>query len=110
MTRAMAQAYEVQSLQGLRLTAWTLLHAATHGAAAALGLDREIGLLEPGRCADFTVWRWQTGSVQEWRQAHAKALHERVFAWLMLATPGNLRETWVRGRRVAGSDACAVDA
>lgn len=105
LTRAMAQAYEIQSLQGLRLSAWSLLHAATLGSATALGLDHEVGSLAPGRSADFVVWRWSHGTVQAWRQANARELHERVFAWLMLASSANLRETWVAGHRVAGAPA-----
>lgn len=105
LTRAMAQAYEIQSLHGVRMSAWALLHAATRGSARALGLDAEIGSLEAGCSADFVVWRWRQGSVQDWRQANARDLHERVFAWLILATQANLRETWVAGRRLVGADA-----
>ena len=43
MLRTMADAYKVQALAGERLTAWKALHAATRGAAEALGLEREIG-------------------------------------------------------------------
>jgi len=98
MTRAMAQAYEIQSLQGVHLSAWALLDACTRGAAAALRLEREIGSFSPGCHADFVVWQWATGGVQRWRQSTAQALHERVFAWLMLAETANRRETWVAGR------------
>ncbi len=107
LPRAMAQAYEIQSLHGLRMSAWALLHAATRGAAAALRLEHEIGSFEPGCSADFAVWRWHEGTLQDWRQANARELHERVFAWLILATQSNLRETWVHGRRVAGPGATA---
>ena len=49
MLRNMADAYKIQALAGERLTAWKALHAATRGAAHALGLGGEIGSLEPGR-------------------------------------------------------------
>lgn len=45
MLRTMADAYKVQALAGRRLTAWAALHAATRGAAQALELGDEIGIL-----------------------------------------------------------------
>ncbi len=48
MLRTMAEAYKVQAMRGVRLTAWKALHAATAGAAQALGLAHEIGSLQPG--------------------------------------------------------------
>ena len=49
MLRNMADAYKVQALAGERLTAWKALHAATRGAAAALGLERRDRLARAGR-------------------------------------------------------------
>jgi guanine deaminase len=105
MLRTAAAAYQVQALRvGLaqavepRPTAWVLLDAATRGAAQALALDHEIGRLEPGRMADFCVWDWSADAVDAERQRLARDLHERVFAWLMLAGNHHLAETWVAGR------------
>ena len=63
MLRNMADAYKVQALAGERLTAWKALHAATRGAAEALGLGDEIGSLEPGAMADVCVWDSAVGAV-----------------------------------------------
>ena len=52
MRRAMGDAYKVQAMTGTRLGGWSLLHAATRGAAVALGLAHEIGSLEAGLLAD----------------------------------------------------------
>jgi guanine deaminase len=95
--RTLAEAYKVQALQGLKLSAWALLHAATRGAAQALRLDDEIGSLEAGRTADLTVWDWAAGPVAQARDARAAGLHERVFAWLTLADERNLAQTLVAG-------------
>jgi guanine deaminase len=98
MLRNMADAYKIQALAGERLTAWKALHAATRGAARALGLDAEIGTLEPGRAADVCVWDTAVGSVQTRRAAVARTLHERVFAWMTLADERNLVKAFVAGR------------
>jgi len=98
MIRTMADAYRVQALRGVRLSAFKALHAATRGAAQALQLDHEIGSLEPGRAADLTVWDWAVGAVAAPRDALARDLHERLFAWMMLGDERNLVTTLVAGR------------
>jgi guanine deaminase len=97
MLRTMAEAYKVQSLQGLRLTAWKLLYTATRGAARALHLEHEIGSLEAGTLADIAVWDWAVGPIAKHRDALARDLHERVFAWMTLGDERNLVTTFVRG-------------
>lgn len=107
MPRTLAEAYKVQALQGQRLSAWAALHAATRGAAEALGLGHEIGTLEPGAVADVVAWDWAHGPVATHRDAVARgaiaglseqALHARVFAWLTLADERNVAAAWVAGR------------
>ncbi len=97
MLRNMADAYKIQALAGERLTAWKALHAATRGAALALGLGDEIGSLEPGRVADVCVWDEAVGPVATRRASVARTLHERVFAWMTLADERNLVEAFVAG-------------
>jgi guanine deaminase len=97
MLRTLAEAYKVQALQGLRLTAWKLLYSATRGAARALHLEHEIGTLERGTLADVAVWDWAVGPVATHRDALARDLHERVFAWMTLGDERNLAATFVRG-------------
>ncbi len=99
MLRNMADAYKIQALSGERLTAWKALHAATRGAARALGLGHEIGSLEPGTSADVCVWDPAVGAVATRRAEVARTLHERVFAWMMLGDERNLVEAYVAGRR-----------
>jgi len=101
MPRTLAAGYQVLALQGQRMTAWDGLHAATRGAAAALGLEGEIGSLEPGCQADLCLWHWAVGEVDGQRQRAAQDLHEKLFAWMMLADERHLAAVWVAGRRVA---------
>jgi guanine deaminase len=98
MLRNMADAYKIQALAGERLTAWKALHAATRGAATALGLEHEIGSLEVGASADICVWDAAVGPVAARRAAVARTLHERVFAWMTLADERNLVASFVAGR------------
>lgn len=100
MLRTMADGYKVQAMAGTRLSAWALLHTATRGAAQALGLGHEIGTLAPGTLADLCVWAPAVGAVARHRDALARELHERVFAWVTLGDERNLIETWVAGRRL----------
>ncbi|MEO8923653.1 MAG: guanine deaminase [Caldimonas sp.] len=106
MLRNMADAYKIQALAGERLTAWKALHAATRGAAHALGLAAEIGSLEPGGVADVCVWDWAHGAVAARRDEVAasrapvaRSLHERVFAWMTLGDERNLAAAFIAGRR-----------
>ncbi len=99
-TRTLAEAYKVQALAGHRLTAWSALHAATLGAAAALGLEHEIGSLEPGRMADIALWDWSAGALDGERMDLARNVHEKAFAWMTLADERHLVGTWVAGRRM----------
>ena len=98
MQRTLADGYKVQALAGHDLSAWCALHAATRGAAEALQLGHEIGLLEPGLVADLCLWDWAVGAVDGQRQRMARDLHEKVFAWITLGDERDLVETWVAGQ------------
>ena len=108
MLRNMQDAYKIQAMLGTRLTAWKALHAATLGAAQALGLAHEIGQIEPGHMADLAVWDWAHGPVAAHRDRLARdshapaqtALHERTFVWMTLGDERNLVETLIRGQTV----------
>ena len=95
--RTMGDAYKVQALRGERATAWALLHAATRGAAQALGLGHEIGTLEVGATADLCVWDRATRPTAQRRQAVAQDWHDQFFAWITLADESDLVETFVAG-------------
>ena len=112
LLRTLAEAYKVQALRGTHLNAWTALHAATRGAAEALGLNHEIGTLEPGLLADVVVWDWAVGPVAAQRDAVARGalpglptvqpqpLHARVFAWMTLGDERNVVTSYVAGKQL----------
>ena len=64
---------------------------------SALDLDGEIGSLERGRQADLCVWDWASTPTANRRQAVARDLHERLFAWLSAGDEADLVQTWVAG-------------
>lgn len=97
MQRNLLDAYKIQAMNGQRLTAWKALHAATLGAAQALGLADEIGSFEVGCAADVCVWDWASGPVAQRRDALVRSLHERVFAWMTLSDERNLVCAYVAG-------------
>jgi guanine deaminase len=103
MLRTMADAYKVQALRGVRLPAWKALHAATLGAATALGLEQEIGSFDLGCAADFVLWQYAVGPVALARDAAASNLHERVFALMTLGDERNVVATYVAGRCLYGA-------
>ncbi len=98
MQRTLADGYKVQALAGQRLSAWVGLHAATRGAAEALGLGEEMGHFGLGTLADLCVWDWACGPVAEARFAVVRELHEKLFAWMTLADERNLAAAYVGGQ------------
>jgi guanine deaminase len=53
--------------------------------------------------ADVSLWRWASSAVAQRRQEVAQSLHEKVFAWLTMADPRDLQQTWVAGRCLYGA-------
>ncbi|WP_326539872.1 guanine deaminase [Pseudorhodoferax sp.] len=108
MPRTLADGYKVQALRGVRLNAFAALHAATRGAAGALGLVHELGHLGEGTCADVVLWDWAHGPVAGRRDAVARGdvpglaaqdLHARLFAWMTLADERSVAATYVAGEK-----------
>ena len=98
MQRNLLDGYKVQAMAGHRMTAWAGLHAATRGAAEALGLVHEIGSFDAGTVADVCVWDWASGPVAQARQQVARELHEKVFAWMTLSDERDLVSCYVGGK------------
>ena len=67
--------------------------------AQALRLGGQIGTLDVGAMADVCLWDVAVGPLAQRRDALARELHERLFAWVTLGDERNLAETWVGGVR-----------
>jgi guanine deaminase len=97
MIRTLADAYKVQALRGVKLTAYKALYGATRGAAQALHLADEIGSFDTGCHADVAVWDWAATPLMQHRVELADNLHERLFAWMTLGDERLLRASYVAG-------------
>ncbi len=94
------QAYFAQQLLGLeghRLTAGHLLHLATSAGADALGLAEEIGDFEVGKAYDALWLRPDPGTTLDVALRHADSPDDALAKAFALATPADVRQTWVAG-------------
>jgi guanine deaminase len=97
MIRTLADAYKVQALRGVKLTAYKALYGATRGAARALHLQGEIGSFDTGCHADVAVWDWAATPLMQHRVDLADDLHQKLFAWMTLGDERLLRAAYVAG-------------
>ena len=101
MLHTMGEAYKVAMLRGHTLGAHDLFHLATRGNAVQLGLEDEIGCLEPGRWADLVVLDPAATPVLQQRQPLSRTLEDTLFALAILGDDRAVRATYVAGRAVA---------
>jgi cytosine/adenosine deaminase-related metal-dependent hydrolase len=78
----------------------TALRMATIDGARALGMERDIGSLEPGKKADFVIFDL---THPEWIP-----YGDPVQALVWSATPASIRQTWVDGRRLVSDGVVAT--
>ncbi len=100
MPATIGRAIEIARLRGSDMTATEGFYWATLGNARALGLEAEIGSLEPGRFADFTVLDPRATDLLAARDDLSETLEDRLFALAILADDRCVRETRVAGRRL----------
>jgi 5-methylthioadenosine/S-adenosylhomocysteine deaminase len=85
-----AKLHKVMNRDPTVLSAETVIRMATLDGARALGLDREIGSLEPGKQADLII--------VETRVPHLTPLHQPVSAIVYAAKGSDVRTVMVGGR------------
>ena len=98
MLHTMGEAYKVAMLSGQPLGAHDLFHLATRGNAVRLGLDDEIGCIEPGRWADLVVLDPAATPVLQERQTLSRQLEDTLFALAILGDDRAVRATYVAGQ------------
>ena len=102
MLRTAAEGYKVLQLQGQSWPALDAVYAMTLGNARALGLEAEIGTLEPGSHADLVVLEPAATPALAHRLAaiDGEALEERLFALMTMGDDRAVAATSVAGRLV----------
>ncbi|MEH6394314.1 guanine deaminase [Pseudoalteromonas sp.] len=99
------EAYKIQQLQGQKFSAFKGLYLATLGGARALDLEGTIGNFAIGCEADFIVMDFTATSFLKFRISHAKTLHEKLFAMMMLGDDRCIEQTYIMGKSVYKRDA-----
>ncbi|WIY51902.1 guanine deaminase [Devosia sp. YIM 151766] len=99
MLRTLDEGYKVLQLQGQRLNPFASFHMATLGNAEALGLERTIGAIAPGRAADLVVLDARATPTMRMRMANAETLAEELFVLQTLGDDRAVAEVYVAGAR-----------
>ena len=100
MLATQGRALEIARLKGADLSATRSFYFATLGNARALGLEAEIGSLEPGRFADLVVIDPRATPVLAARDDLSESVEDLLFALAILGDERAVRSTWVAGRKL----------
>jgi guanine deaminase len=100
MLRTAAEAYKVMQLQGQNLPALAAFDLITRANASALGLDGEIGTLQPGTFADLVVLDARATPAMAHRMEVTRDLEEELFVLMTMGDDRAVRQTYIAGRSV----------
>lgn len=102
MLATLGEAHKVAMLKRRTLGAYAAFHMATLGNATILGLETEIGNLEPGKWADLVVLDPLATPVMAARHELSETMEDVLFSLMMLGDDRAVRATYVAGKRVHG--------
>ena len=101
MLRTLGEAYKVCQLKNTKLSPLEGLYMMTQGSAVSLGLERQIGNLNPGTDADFVILDPHFDPLSRLRiNPEQHAVEDVIFALSMLADDRAVVGTWVAGQAV----------
>ena len=100
MLRTYGEAYKVCQLQQNPVDALSGLYMMTQGAAAAHGMEHEIGNLNPGTYADFVVLNPCYDELSALRNENAKQVSDVLFALSILGDDRAVEQTYVAGQEM----------
>jgi len=104
MLQTMSEAYKMAQLQGISLTAAQSYYLATLGSAQALGIDDQVGTLQPGYAADIAVLDPRATPLLALRSDVAESIDELLFALMICADDRSIKATYVAGERAHKRD------
>ncbi len=107
MLRTAAEGYKVLQLQGQNLAALNAFDQMTRANAAALGMEGEIGRIEPGAHADLVVLDAAATRAMAHRMETVRDLEEELFVLMTLGDERAVRATYVQGRRAGPAGTAA---
>ena len=96
----LGSAYRTAQLRGRRLAPERAFYLATLGNAEALGMEDEIGRLEPGYYADLTVLDPCATPLLAAREALSETLADTLLALMILGDDRIVRASWAAGRQL----------
>jgi guanine deaminase len=100
MLRTAAEGYKVLQLKGQTWPALDAFYTLTLGNARALGLEHEIGTLEPGSAADVVVLDPRASPAMAHRMERIEGdLAATLFLLMTMGDERAVRATYVMGRR-----------
>ena len=100
MLRTAAEAYRVMQLQSQNLPALAAFDLITRANATALGLDGEIGTLQPGAFADLVVLDARATPAMAHRMEVTRDLEEELFVLMTMGDDRAVRQTYIAGQPV----------
>jgi guanine deaminase len=95
-----ADAYKICQLQSYSLNPFESLYLSTQGAASAMGLEHQIGNLNPGTEADFIEIDLMASPMLQQRMLRCKTLDQQLFAAITLGDDRLVEKTYVNGNLV----------
>ena len=108
MLRTLGESYKVAQMRGYTMSPLLAFYMVTLGNAAALGLDRHIGNLAPGKEADFIVIDPESTPLMARRMRTATSLRERLFILMTLGDDRAVSATYVLGKLAHQREQAAV--
>ena len=94
------EAYKIQQLQGVKLSAYEGLYMATLGSAKALDLQDTIGNFDAGKEADFIVIDLEATPLMKKRMQMSDKIDDKLFALMMLGDDRAISATYSFGKKV----------
>ena len=104
MLQTMSEAYKMAQLRGISVSAAQCYYLATLGSAQALGIDDQVGKLQPGCAADIAVLDPRATPLLALRADVAESIDELLFALMICADDRAIQATYVAGEPVHERD------